>query len=143
VLFAGQSVKRYAPDLTLRAVAVAAPATELAALLDDHIADASGVTIGSYSYAAYQAVYAHRYPGMSLDAILTPAGVAATPSMAQLCLFGQYLDLRKIADPLIGKYVAHNPGTTEPWATLLKQNTQAARASACRCSSRKANPTSW
>ena len=121
VLFAGQSISRYAPELRLRGVAVAAPATELASLLDDHIADASGVTIGSYSYAAYQAVY-----GASLESILTPAGVAATPAMAGLCLFGQYLDLRKIADPLIGKYVAHNPATVEPWATLLKQNTPGA-----------------
>ena len=46
--------------------------------------------------------------------------------MAQLCLFGQYLSLRKIADPLIGKYVAHDPATTEPWATLLRQNTPGA-----------------
>ena len=125
-LFAGQEVSRYAPELTLRGVAVAAPATELATLLDDHIADASGVTIGSYSYAAYQAVYADQHPGMSLDSILTPAGVAATPAMAQLCLFGQYLSLRKIADPLIGKYVAHSPATVEPWASLLKQNTPGA-----------------
>jgi alpha-beta hydrolase superfamily lysophospholipase len=122
VLFAGQSIKSYAPELHLRAVAAAAPATELATLLDDHISDASGVTIGSYAYAAYQAVY----PGASLASILTPAGVAATPPMAQLCLFGEYLALRKIADPLIGEYVAHDPATTEPWAGLLRQNTPGA-----------------
>jgi acetyl esterase/lipase len=46
--------------------------------------------------------------------------------MARLCLFGEYLALRKIADPLIGKYVAHDPATTEPWATLLTQNTPGA-----------------
>ncbi len=120
-LFAGQSIGSYAPELTLRGVAVAAPATELGTLLDDHLTDASGVTIGSYAYAAYQAVYASQYPGLSLGTILTPDGVAATPSMAGLCLFGQYLDLRKIADPLIGKYVANDPAKTEPWATLLKE----------------------
>jgi alpha-beta hydrolase superfamily lysophospholipase len=125
-LFAGQAVSTYAPELRLRGVAVAAPATELSTLLDDHIADASGVTIGSYSYAAYQAVYADEHPGMSLESILTPAGVAATPAMARLCLFGQYLSLRKIADPLVGRYVAHDPATTEPWATLLRQHTPGA-----------------
>jgi Secretory lipase len=35
-LFAGQAIGRYAPELRLRGVAVAAPATELATLLDDH-----------------------------------------------------------------------------------------------------------
>jgi hypothetical protein len=125
-LFAGQTIGHYAPELRLRGVAVAAPATELATLLDDHLTDASGVTIGSYSYAAYQEVYADGYPGLSLDSILTPAGAAATPAMAQLCLFGQYLSVRSLADPLIGKYVAHDPAVTEPWATLLTENTPGA-----------------
>jgi alpha-beta hydrolase superfamily lysophospholipase len=123
VLFAGQQIKSYAPELSLRAVGVLAPATELVTLLDDHISDASGVTIGSLAFAAYVDVYQQRYPGLALDSILTPAGVAATPAMSQLCLLGQYLDLRKIADPLIGKYIENDPGTTEPWATLLKENT--------------------
>ena len=131
-LFAGQQIKSYAPELTLRAVGVLAPATELVTLLDDHIADASGVTIGSLAFAAYVDVYQDRYPGLALDSMLTPAGVAATPAMSQLCLLGQYVDLRKIADPLIGKYIAQDPGTTEPWATLLKENTPGARRSECR-----------
>ena len=56
-LFAGQQIKSYAPELTLRAVGVLAPATELVTLLDDHISDASGVTIGSLAFAAYVDVY--------------------------------------------------------------------------------------
>ena len=38
-LFAAQSIDTYAPELRLHGVAVAAPATELSTLLDDHIAD--------------------------------------------------------------------------------------------------------
>ena len=65
-------------------------------------------------------------PGATLDTILTPAGAAATPGMAQLCLFGQNGELHRIATPLIGGYLAGDPSTTEPWATLLRQNTPGA-----------------
>jgi pimeloyl-ACP methyl ester carboxylesterase len=53
VLFAAQRAPQYAPELDIEAVAVAAPAADLTALLSDHIDDISGVTIGSYTFAAY------------------------------------------------------------------------------------------
>lgn len=120
-LFAGQEAATYAPELVLGGVAVAAPATDLGGLLKSDIGDVSGVTIGSYAFAAFTSVY-RDVPGVSLDAILTPAGAAATPGMAQLCLFGQNGELHRIATPLIGHYLARDPATTEPWATLLRQN---------------------
>ncbi len=52
VLFAGQLAGSYAPALRVRAAAVAAPATELGTLLNDDLGDISGVTIGSYAFAA-------------------------------------------------------------------------------------------
>jgi len=48
----------YAPELSVRAAAVAAPAADLGTLLDDDIGNVSGVTIGSYAFAAYQQAYA-------------------------------------------------------------------------------------
>lgn len=124
-LFAGQDAATYAPELVLRGVAVAAPATDLGGLLKSDIGDVSGVTIGSYAFAAFVSVY-RDVPGVALDTILTPAGAAATPGMAQLCLFGQNGELHRIATPLIGHYLAGDPATTEPWATLLRQNTPGA-----------------
>jgi len=124
-LFAAQDAATYAPELALRGVAVAAPATDLAGLLKSDIADVSGVTIGSYAFAAFSSVY-RDVPGVSLAGILTPAGAAATPAMAKLCLFGQNGELHRIATPLIGRYLARDPATTEPWATLLRQNTPGA-----------------
>lgn len=118
VLFAGERAATYAPELRLRGVAVAAPAAELGSLLDADIGDVSGVTIGAYAFAAYSAAY-----GTPLEAILTPAGVAATPQMADLCLLGQNDQLHAIAGPLVGRYVKADPATTEPWATLLRENT--------------------
>jgi alpha-beta hydrolase superfamily lysophospholipase len=124
-LFAAQDARRYAPDLHLAAVAVAAPAAELGDLLNDDIGDVSGVTIGSYAFDAFRRVYAPDKPG-ALSQILTPAGVAATPEMASLCLFGQNKQLHTIARPLIGGYVAHNPSTVEPWRAWLTENTPGA-----------------
>ena len=123
VLFAAQEASAYAPELTVRAAAVAAPAPDLGTLLDDDIGDVSGVTIGSYAFAAYQQAYASRYPGLQPTSILTDAGAAATPTMANLCLFGDNLRLHSIARPLLGDYVRSDPSTTPPWSTLLAENT--------------------
>ena len=57
VLFAAQDARTYAPDLHVRAVAVAAPAAELGELLTDDLVDDSGVTLGSYAFDAYAKVY--------------------------------------------------------------------------------------
>jgi dienelactone hydrolase len=81
------------------------------------------VTIGSYAFSAYQSVYSARYPGLSLSSILTPEGVAATPKMAGYCLFTQTDELHELANTLIGHYVSADPATTEPWATMLRENT--------------------
>ena len=126
VLFAAQDAPRYAPELHLRGVAVAAPAADLGTLFDDDIPDASGVTIGSYAFDAYQSVYAATIPGLSLDSILTPEGAAATPGMAQLCLFGQHTTIHADALALVGHYTRSDPATTAPWARLLEQNTPGA-----------------
>lgn len=127
-LFAAQLAEKYAPDLDLHAVATAAPATELGGLLSADIGDVSGVTIGSYAFDAYMTAYGPSIPNAQLDTILSPAGVAATPKMAELCLLGQNAALHTIATPLIGGYVEHDPSTTEPWATLLAENTPSSEA---------------
>jgi pimeloyl-ACP methyl ester carboxylesterase len=126
VLFAAQDAAEYAPEFTLLAAAVAAPATELGELLGDDINDVSGVTIGSYAFNAYAEVYGPSTPGASLDTILTPAGAAATPTMAGLCLFGENSELHSIAKPLVGAYLKSDPTETQPWATLLDENTPGA-----------------
>jgi len=123
VLFAARQAGEYAPELSVRAAAVAAPAADLGALLDDDIGEVSGVTIGSYAFAAYQQAYASRYPGLELTSILTDAGANVTPTMASLCLFGDNLKLHALARPLIGRYLRSDPRSTPPWSTLLAENT--------------------
>lgn len=123
VLFAAQEAATYAPELSLKAVAVAAPATDLAGLLKADIGDVSGVTIGSYAFTAFASVYGPTTSGASIDTILTPQAAAVAPEMASLCLLGQNSELHSIGSPLIGNYLLSDPATTEPWATLLTQNT--------------------
>lgn len=127
VLFAAQDAAGYAPDLDVRAAAVAAPAADLGRLLAADIGDVSGVTIGAYAFVAYQQAYAARVPGLQLTSILTDAGAAAAPVMADLCLLGQNLQLHDLARPLVGGYVRSDPATTPPWSGFLEENTPGAK----------------
>ena len=122
VLFAAQRAASYAPELDVEGVAVAAPAADLNALMTDDIVNLSGVTIASLAIPAYTVAYADRFTSDEITAILTPAGEKATPDMAELCLLTQTKELHAIADPLVGGYVTSDPATTEPWKTLLKEN---------------------
>lgn len=121
VLFAAQLAASYAPDLDVRAVAVAAPAIDLASLMRADIGDVSGVSIASYAFAAYAAVY-----DQPLQSILTPAAVDALPTMNTFCLLTQNSALHKVAKPLIGAFLSADPETTEPWSGLLAANTPGA-----------------
>ncbi|WP_232711689.1 alpha/beta fold hydrolase [Microbacterium lacus] len=122
VLFAAERAADYAPELDVRAVAVAAPAADLTALLDADIDDISGVTIGSYAFTAYAGVYGDTVPGAQLSDILTQAAVAAAPEMNELCLLTHTKELHAIGQPLVGNFVLSDPTTTPPWDDLLAQN---------------------
>lgn len=120
VLFAAQRAPQYAPELTVRGVAVAAPAADLTALLSDHINDISGVTIGSYAFAAYSEVYADR--GATLESILTPGARKILPEMNQLCLLSNIDRLHEIGDAVVGHFVTADPARVEPWQGILQEN---------------------
>lgn len=122
-LFAAREASSYAPELDVAAVAVAAPAVELGQLLQDDIGDSAGVALGSYAFWAYDRTYRDELDPPRLDQILTPAGAAATPDMAATCLIGEHRQLHRIADPLVGRYLAHSPTDVPSWSSLLDENT--------------------
>lgn len=126
VLFAAELAQQYAPELDVRAVAAAAPAADLAALMRTHLDDVSGVTIGSYAFSAFAEIYADR--GANLSDVLTPEAVAIQPQMNALCLLTHVEELHRIADPVVGRFVVADPTTTEPWATLLAENSAGSSA---------------
>jgi alpha-beta hydrolase superfamily lysophospholipase len=121
-LFAAQQAVTYAPEFDLLGVAVAAPAADLTTLITDDIVDVSGVTITAYALPAMMAAYADQYSQQELEAILTPAGLSATPEMAAMCLLTQTKEIHAIAGPLVGGYVTSDPASTEPWQTILQEN---------------------
>jgi pimeloyl-ACP methyl ester carboxylesterase len=88
-LFAAQEAATYAPELKLQAVAVAAPATKLAELLDDDVGTASGVTLASYAFEAYaEEIGVPIYFAQGLaDDVINPA--VSTAFVAERCAAGE------------------------------------------------------
>lgn len=121
-LFAGELAPTYAPELALLAVAVAAPASDLGALFEADVIDVSGVTIGAYAFDAYATVYAST-PGVRLDTILTPDGIAVTQQVVTRCLLTDTGEIHALATPVVGRFLNADPATTEPWSGLLAENT--------------------
>ena len=121
-LFAAQQARDYAPELTVDAVAVAAPAALLTTLLSDDIIDVSGVTIASLAIPAMIAAYKGTYDETEMWSILTPAGQAAAPKVQELCLLTDTKAIHDITGPLVGGFVTSDPATTEPWKTILTEN---------------------
>ncbi|MET0735930.1 MAG: alpha/beta fold hydrolase [Microbacterium sp.] len=117
VLFAAEQAPEYAPEFQLEAVAVAAPAANLIDLMSAHLDDISGVTIGSYAFTAYAEVYDE-----PIEDILTPEALKIVPEMNELCLLTNIPELHRIGEPLVGDFTTSDPTTTEPWATLLAEN---------------------
>ncbi|MDN3497009.1 alpha/beta fold hydrolase [Planococcus sp. APC 4015] len=117
VLFAAERAADYAPELQIEAVAAAAPAANLTDLMGAHLDDISGVTIGSYAFTAFAEVYDE-----PIDQILTPAAQKIVPEMNDLCLLTNIDQLHAMGDPLVGDFTTADPTTTDPWATLLQEN---------------------
>jgi pimeloyl-ACP methyl ester carboxylesterase len=122
-LFAGQMAKDYAEDLTLVATAAAAPAGELQELLNDDAGTETGVALGAYSVNAYLELYGPDNPGMSASQVVTPEGEPAIDQIVPLCDLTQSSEIQAIATPLAGKFFVDDPGSTEPWKSLLDENT--------------------
>ncbi|MGY1745933.1 alpha/beta fold hydrolase [Blastococcus sp. SYSU D00695] len=127
VLLAAEDQPGYAPELQVLAVAAAAPAADLTALLRSHLDDVSGVTIGSYAFPAFAGVYGPDVPGARLDDVLTTEAVRALPEMNRLCLLSSLRELHRIGAPLVGHFFAADPTTTQPWASLLRENSAGSR----------------
>lgn len=122
-LFAGQMQPTYAKDLTLVATAAAAPAGELQSLLNDDADTETGVALGAYSVNAFLELYGPDNPTMTASQVVTAEGEAAIDSIVELCDITQSTEIEAIATPLAGKFYVDDPGSAEPWQTLLNENT--------------------
>jgi fermentation-respiration switch protein FrsA (DUF1100 family) len=117
VLFAGELVSTYAGELQLLGVVAAAPAAELDLLALVPRRSITGINgflvMGALGFAA-------AYPGLPLEAILSPEVVAQRPEIETLCQ--EEIDRRFRSVPLDDLLQA-SPGEVRPWADAITANT--------------------
>jgi pimeloyl-ACP methyl ester carboxylesterase len=120
-LFTGMIAKSYAPELNILGVAAAAPATELATLMNDDIESVGGKNIAAMTLWSWQRVY-----DAPMDKVVDPRAKPAIDRLAEECLESFYdLLLRRETERPMEQYfltVAH-PADVEPWRSLLMKNT--------------------
>jgi alpha-beta hydrolase superfamily lysophospholipase len=118
-LFAGELAPIYAPELTLAGVAAIAPATDLAQLLADGVAERAGRLIAAYSLWSWTRVY-----GAPLEPVVTEGAVAVIDRSARDCV-ETWGEVYRAAFDSAGLHPAFlKPGAFEadPWKRLLEQN---------------------
>jgi fermentation-respiration switch protein FrsA (DUF1100 family) len=124
-LFTGQLASSYAPELRLVGVAAGAPVPSLVDLFKTNLSTTVGRILIAMALSSWSAVYAD--PG--LDRIVTPAARPAIASIASYCLYGsQILGAAPSALASTLTFSSSPPWRTEPWRTILAQNTPGAGA---------------
>ncbi|MBR0912699.1 alpha/beta fold hydrolase [Bradyrhizobium japonicum] len=120
VLFAGQLAPTYAPDLRLRGVAAAAPATDLATLMSDDINSVGGKNITAMTLWSWHRVY-----DAALDGVLDPRALPVIDRLARECIEGPFdIFIRQRTERPLQQHFLTVPDPTkaEPWRSLLEKN---------------------
>jgi acetyl esterase/lipase len=120
-LFTALEAASYAPDLDLVGVAAAAPATDLAALLEADLDTPAGQNLTAMTLWSWSRVY-----GAPADKVLDPAAAATVDRLSKACIESLYdLEVRRlITRPFRQHFLADpNFARTEPWAGLMAANT--------------------
>jgi len=120
VLFAGQMARRYTPELKLAGIAAAAPATNLAALLDEDISSPVGKVLGSYALWSWSRIY-----NVPQDKIFNPRYKRDLDDITSTCVqsLEQGLRIVRYANRLPNDFLLASPAKVEPWKSLLLLNT--------------------
>jgi pimeloyl-ACP methyl ester carboxylesterase len=120
-LFTGAITKAYAPELTLIGVAAAAPATDLAALMNDDINSVGGKNITAMTLWSWHRVY-----GAAIDNIVDPRAIPVMDRLARECIEGPFdlIERQRTEKPLEEHFLTvEGPAKIEPWRSLLQKNT--------------------
>ncbi len=125
-LFTGLEAARYSPELKLVGVAAAAPATDLAALMQADLGTSGGDNITAMTLWSWSRVY-----GAPLAEVVAPGGLAAIDRLAGLCI-ERWFDVftRRGPSQTLQKdfLTVDNLPQREPWRHLLAENSPAALA---------------
>lgn len=119
VLFAGELAASYAPELTLAGVAAAAPATDLARLLEDDVASVGGKVLTSFALWSWNKVY-----GAPLGTVLDPGARPVVDGIAADCIETALEDVvvADLEQALQRRFLVADVTRIEPWRTLLAEN---------------------
>jgi acetyl esterase/lipase len=123
-LYAGLLAKEYAPELELAGVAVAAPATDLGALMRADFPTPGGKNLLAMTLWSWSRVF-----GASLDNVVDPRAMPIVNALANICLESP-IDMKprqRAGAALQKRFLLVNDLTEiEPWQGLLAENTIAA-----------------
>jgi len=120
-LYTGELAKSYAPELELRGVAAAAPATYLIELFDADKSSAEGKELTAMTIWSWSNLF--NDPASSL---VEPDAMGVYEAMARDCIesVAEFEALDKAEKPLTHeKFLKANPAKTEPWESIMKRNT--------------------
>ena len=120
-LYAALLAKEYAPELELAGVAVAAPATDLGALMRDDLPTPGGKNLLAMTLWSWSRVF-----DISLENVVDPAAMPTINALAHVCLESPIdLEPRRRAGAALQKrfLLVNNLTGIEPWRRLLADNT--------------------
>jgi acetyl esterase/lipase len=120
-LFTGILAGSYAPELELVGVAVAAPATELATLMQDDLGTSGGDNLTAMTLWSWSRVY-----GAPMSKVITPAALPAINRLAGMCIERSFDILRRRGPSRTLQQSFLNVtdlAEEEPWRSLLAENT--------------------
>lgn len=120
-LFASQYVASYAPELALVGTAVAAPATELSALLNRDLTEPVGKVFGSMALVSWSRLF----PQADLAAVVEARDRPLVTAVAAGCIQTKKQVLVELPEIKLMRqnFVTVDLTTTKPWAGIIAENT--------------------
>lgn len=118
-LFAAQLAQQYAPDLSLKGVAVIAPPTNLATLLSVNLGSVAGRILASFTLSSWHLKY-----GAPLGVLLDSTDETLVDEVGRSCVddLGGKLDALAAQKGLQQKFLKSDPARVIPWSDLMVQN---------------------
>ncbi len=122
-LFTGQMAAALAPELTLAGVAAAAPATDLARLLEQDIGTKLGNVLAAEALVSWSKVFE-----APMSEVLHPDAIPVVERVAARCIRDPGEGLLAFSDavPLRDGFLTVKMSDVQPWASIMKENSPGA-----------------